>query len=140
MATGQIFQFRLQMKRGIVHDYRAAFRNRFDQNFAKPLGKKRPRHVLDVTEWRDDSSAQSARDDVRSLKMSAAFDIFDFFPAKCPSKLAHKALIYTTFIDVNPLFFRYFRQVLQALFPFFFGFFSVSERLFFSVIPIFFRA
>ena len=128
------------MKRRVIHDHRAAFRNRFDQNFAKPLGKKRPRHVLDVTEWRDDSSAQSARDDVRSLKMSAAFDVFNFFPAKCTSKLAYKALIHAAFVDVNPFFFRYFSQILQVLFPFFFRFFSVSERLFFSVIPIFFRA
>ena len=58
---------------------------------------------------------QPARDNVRSLKMSAAFDVFNFFPAKCTSKLAHEALIHATFVEVTPIFLRYFRKISKTL-------------------------
>lgn len=140
MSPGQIFKFLLRMKRRIVQNYGTAAWNRLDQNFSKPLGKKRPRHARGVTKWRDNLSPHPARNHVRSLKMFAAFDIVDFFPAKRTSKLAYNALIHTALVNVNTLFFRYYRQVLQEFFPFFFGLFSISERLFFNVIPIFFKA
>jgi hypothetical protein len=47
-------------------------------------------------------------DDIYTVKLAAAFCVFHFFPAQGPPVFALKMLVYTAFIDINALFFRYF--------------------------------
>jgi hypothetical protein len=45
---------------------------------------------------------------IRPLKLSATFPIFDFDAADRPAMISDKTLIYSAFIDINTLFNRDF--------------------------------